>query len=450
MLSARWWRVAAGAAAGAAVVGAVSYREKISAMPQSWKDKVRHEAFRPAYNNPPRNYPSSQPLFSPSFDFPKKMPPEDYKELPWMKIDFKTEPKKYLWALLDYCFEGNTECDFRVEDNRVRRWYYAPWLASRPFGREPIHGLTMDRPSNPGYIAKEDKAWEQTWAAGFYNSYGGYTIGKFWENPGKPTLTANVSFPPGTVSFKILFTQATERDVPSLEGSKVWQAAIGVPDPPIPPTASSSEAARILEQTMSARDRGPDPYPLRLIQVDVMVRDPRSEIGWVFGTFMYHKDVPAADPWRRLVPMTLQWGNDPDLTPEMYYEQGRRPTETWTNPSVRELRLLPKGRPYLGYLERANGIVDGFTSACASCHSTASAPVDRASRDGESSEQTAPGMTPDTMRWFRNVKCGEPFQEGVLSLDYSMQLNSGFGGYRQWLRKNPEPKPALSRLDCFK
>ncbi|XP_035672836.1 uncharacterized protein LOC118413503 [Branchiostoma floridae] len=312
-------------------------------------------------------------------------------------------------------------------------------MAYRQSGREPIHGLTMERPANVGYIADTQKRWEQTWAVGFYNFYGAYTIGKFWEKPWEPTLTDNVKFPEGTVAFKLLFTEATEADVPSLAGSPEWQAAIAIPDPPIPPDASDGEAFGKLLDTMKPKDRGPKLYPLRLIQVDIMVRDSRAdkETGWVFGTFMYHKDhgTKTKDKWRRLVPLCLQWGNDPDLTPERYYEQGIRPNETWTNPLVKEKGLLAPGRPYLGYLERANGIVDNFISCCASCHSTASIPT-----FPKTLTPSKPDLVPNTMDWFKNIHAGEPFEEGGKSLDYSLQLDSGLSGYFEWVKSKPKPK----------
>ncbi|XP_019619798.1 PREDICTED: uncharacterized protein LOC109466514 [Branchiostoma belcheri] len=439
MLSMTWSRVAVGAIAGAAMVGAAGYRRKVSAMP-NWKERAREEAFRRAFNNPPSNYHGE--LFEPTLVFPKKTPPEDYRELPFMRVDFRQEPEKYMQAVIDYCFEGNTECDFRVQNNKVRPWYSAPWLATRYFGREPIHGMTMERPAEPGYLATTDKRWIQTWSVGFYNAYGGYTIGRFWKDPGKPTLTENVTFPPGTVAFKLLFTEATERDIPALKGAKVWEAAIAMPTSPIPPTASQQEARTLLANVLNCTDRGPNPYPLRLIQVDVMVRDPRSNIGWLFGSFMYNKDQPydtAAHPgeaeWRRLVPVSLQWGNDPDLTPEMYHGFGKRPEESWTSPRVKELKLLPKGRPYLGYLDRTNGIVDSFISCCASCHSTSSIPAPKAAPKPPDTPQD----TPDTMTWFRNVQAGQPFKDGVLSLDYSLQLRTGVSGFKNWLSDNPEP-----------
>ncbi|XP_035677398.1 uncharacterized protein LOC118416408 [Branchiostoma floridae] len=180
-----------------------------------WEHKARI-AFKPAYNTRPANYHGD--LFVPSFNFPAEEPKEDFKKLPWMKIDFKTSPMDYLDTVLHYCFDGNTECDFRVENNGTHpdRWYHAPWMAYPPSGREPIHGLTMERPTEPQYFGLKDQKWLQTWALSFYNDFGAKTISDFWEKPWEPALKDDVTFPPGTVSFKLLFTEATEDDVPSL------------------------------------------------------------------------------------------------------------------------------------------------------------------------------------------------------------------------------------------
>ncbi|XP_035674406.1 uncharacterized protein LOC118414459 [Branchiostoma floridae] len=373
-----------------------------------WEHKARI-AFKPAYNTRPANYHGD--LFVPSFNFPAEEPKEDFKKLPWMKIDFKTSPMDYLDTVLHYCFDGNTECDFRVENNGTHpdRWYHAPWMAYPPSGREPIHGLTMERPTEPQYFGLKDQKWLQTWALSFYNDFGAKTISDFWEKPWEPALKDDVTFPPGTVSFKLLFTEATEDDVPSLAGSKEWLAAIGKPYPPISKDATMEEAQTKLDEVLKPENRGPNPYPLRLIQVDVMVKDTRAKCGWVFGTFMYHKDQPGDDPYRKLVPMCLQWGNDPGLTLE----------ETWTHPDVKNHKLLPEGRPYLGWLE----------SSCA-----ASDP-----------KQTETTVT-QTPHWFRNILYRDPFEKDVqTSLDYSMQLLMGLYGYNQWRKDNPPPDDKASK-----
>src|SRR5262249_46590171 len=51
-----------------------------------------------------------------------------------------------------------------------------------------------------------------------------------------------------------------------------------------------------------------------LIQMDIMVRDPRSPYGWVFGTFQYNRKLRKKNPWENLVPVGLQWGNDPNIS----------------------------------------------------------------------------------------------------------------------------------------
>lgn len=38
---------------------------------------------------------------------------------PWLDIDFKTEPERYLKLLKDYCFLGMPESDFDVHKNQV-------------------------------------------------------------------------------------------------------------------------------------------------------------------------------------------------------------------------------------------------------------------------------------------------------------------------------------------
>jgi hypothetical protein len=147
----------------------------------------------------------------------------------------------------------------------------------------------------------------------------------------------------------------------------------------------------------------------RLLQIDVAVHDTRanSTTGWVFGTFAYDGEAAGTTPWDRMVPVGLMWGNDPTLTPQRF-NSGSRPTQTFINPDVR----TPQ---HLG--------LDGLTvplaipiSACLSCYSTA---------------QPRPARSPfppygrigyGKMRWFRNIRSGQPFDPGQISLDYSLQL----------------------------
>lgn len=42
-----------------------------------------------------------------------------YVEYPWLDIDFKTEPRRYLEVVKDYCFLGMQENDFDATKNKV-------------------------------------------------------------------------------------------------------------------------------------------------------------------------------------------------------------------------------------------------------------------------------------------------------------------------------------------
>jgi hypothetical protein len=142
--------------------------------------------------------------------------------------------------------------------------------------------------------------------------------------------------------------------------------------------------------------------------MDVAVRDARADetTGWVFGTFVYDADEPAGDPWRRMAPLGLMWGNDPTITPNDI-KQGKKLKETWINPNLRTLKYQ-----HLGWAGRLNGPIDNSTSSCLSCHATAQ------------SKGRMP-MIPDLGYWFRNVKAGQTFNDPAQSLDYSLQLAQG-------------------------
>jgi hypothetical protein len=108
--------------------------------------------------------------------------------------------------------------------------------------------------------------------------------------------------------------------------------------------------------------------------MDWAVRDERSPTGWVFGTSMYNgnmvdRDVsdeglcpglevhtePQMQPWDRLTPVGVQWGNDPQLT-QKAFESDDCPQERWINPVANNLRESLGGkRPFWGWNGRLNG-----------------------------------------------------------------------------------------------
>ena len=129
--------------------------------------------------------------------------------------------------------------------------------------------------------------------------------------------------------------------------------------------------------------------PLRLLQFDIIVKDPVAapQTGWVFTTFVYDRAAAGSGAWDKLVALGAMWGNDPQLTntpsglgPE------RRLSETWINPSAPAY-----ARQTLGWGGRLSGPIDvsrrhnvlltdgtllpeKAASSCLSCHGTAQFP----------------------------------------------------------------------------
>jgi hypothetical protein len=168
------------------------------------------------------------------------------------------------------------------------------------------------------------------------------------QDHGNPNPTAAL-FPNGTVATKLIFTTASEAEVPYLKGAPQWQAYVYAnPNDPAP-KASSPRAV----------------LPLRLLQIDIAVKDDRvsdTTPGWVFGTFVYGGGPGGvgSSGWMNVSLVGTMWGNDPA-------HSGTTPlAQTWLNPAVR--------MPHVGYQGRLNGPIDNPASSCLSCHSTAEVP----------------------------------------------------------------------------
>lgn len=386
--------VAAQMIAGWAAAGDL---DKIEAAPAGWTGKV----------------------FEPSFGFPASVPAETH---PWEAIDFRSDPEGYMGAVLAYVLEGQDTATWRVQDNPIRPWFHAPWMGPGGSGREFISGMTRERNSRPGELGPGQTKCRQNWAVSFYNPAGGHTLGRVWapvrSDTGEPDFAA-LPFPVGTVAAKLLVTEATAAEVPLLAGAPEVEANIHVdPNPadnacPVPANGA----------TLSPRA----PATLRLLQLDVAVRDARPDAttGWVFGTFVYDGRQFGTDPWAKLEPVGLMWGNDPALS-DTSAATGQAPAESVV---ISDFGL---GRRF-GRGGRMNGPVDNPASACLSCHITAQWP------------NPAPMVPPTNADWtiascwFRNLgpgtafglappqaACGSaPTQGATVSLDFSLQLQFG-------------------------
>ena len=348
--------------------------------------------------------------FALSKAYPSTVKNEDQ---PWKKFDFKTQSLEYINAVKQYVLEGNLECDWVFKNNKVRKWYHAPGMVWGQNGREFINGMTRERSSRPGELHPKQVNSCQNWAVGFYNPKGGQTLGKVFKDANAPNTSAAI-FPEGTVTAKLLFTNVSDKEVPYIKNSFEWQANIH--------TAQRG-----------VNDRAP--ASMRLLQVDIAVKDNRAtNTDWVMMTFAYHSDAPGASPWDRLVPVGIQWGNDPAAL-----RPGQAITESWINPQFKKLFTVGTWTMHTGLNGRLNGPVDNPKSSCLSCHGTA--------QDPSVSTGMIPSDDPTSLaRYFRNINPPAVFEDKPnvkeFSLDYSLQLEVGIP-----LARNHAPKPSRRGAD---
>ncbi|MBI2512065.1 MAG: hypothetical protein HYV96_08800 [Opitutae bacterium] len=372
------------------------------------------------------------PVFQLSQDYPKDLPaksdvPAFFAKLPAAPFspDFEAW-RDYMMAVRDYCFEGNTSADpakfatdWQVQNNPVRKWYHIPWQHYGASGREGVHGLTREAPvANmqlslaQGVPAPGDNY--QTYAVGFFNSFGGYTIGKVWADHMNPDLswtTKPHGFPEGTVICKLLFVDVPASEVPFLVNPVQWTGYI---------QETFGNTARSL-RTVS------------LIQMDIAVRDDRAPLGWLFGTFQYNGAVSQGPAWKNLMPVGIMWGNDPKNNGLAYTNPN--PVATRINPELKETSINADTRQlpptHLGWNGRLNGPVDNPQSSCLSCHMTAEYPA--LSPMSPLFQANPPAVGSKTwMRWFENLPCATPFDPGAQSADFSLQLAIGVTNFYEW------------------
>jgi hypothetical protein len=314
---------------------------------------------------PPENQYEGR-VFKLSQDYPQNEPPSNaIPEIATRDFEMvKAQWRQYLLDVREYCLKGNVgahdvEDDWRVENNKDNKWYHMPWQHFGPKGREGIHGMTKEAPVQPRQLAwTQHYADGQTYAVGAYNEFGGFTIGQVWKDHEHPAKDINrIEFPVGTVVCKVLFVDVPPEQVAFLNPPLTWQGFI---------TDSFQSNDRHIRN-------------LSLIQMDIMVRHKTAPSGWLFGTFQYNGRRPGANPerpsWDNLVPVGLQWGNDPDVKDNASNPQ---PVSTLINSKLKESVINddPKELPptHLGWNGRLNGPVDNPMSSCMSCHMAAEAP----------------------------------------------------------------------------
>ncbi|WP_420008258.1 hypothetical protein [Xanthomonas sacchari] len=368
---------------------------------------------------PPATY--KGPLFQLSQDYPQQPPsgplPAFFQKLPKpLSNDFEAW-RGYADAVKTYCLEGNVESDWYVQNNKVRRWYHAPWQHYGPLGREGVHGLTKEAQIQVKQLAPTQLTSGQTFAVGIYNDVGAYTFGQVWKDPQNPDpsfTTKPNTFRDGTVVCKALFADVDLSQVPFLQNPVLWNAWV---------TNSFKSADRAFKQ-------------VALIQMDFAVRDSRVPgTGWIFGTFQYNGAVSGKPGWQNLVPVGVMFGNDPQNTGDEY--TNKQPTQTRINPRILQsainanVKELPP--THLGWNGRLNGPVDNPISSCMSCHMTAESPqLSPMNPTFQAPDKVPPVGSKEWMRWFQNVPAGQPFDAAAKSTDYSLQLAGGIANFYDW------------------
>lgn len=417
--------------------------------------------------DPPADYRGR--VFKLSQNFPDQLPPAE--KLPWQKIDFKdgapVDPRAYLQALLDYGLEGNVDVDFYVEDNKVRKWYGMPWMdwntevaSDWPGtdGREFVHGFTHEFDSSGNTLSTLQRDFVDTWSGAYYNDRAAFGIGQVYCNPDdpkpgalNPDPTALNTFPDGAFIIKLLFSTVTEDQLPSVKNALEWKAHVFANDDPR--WRNAGPLSRFKREIST----------IRMIQIDVSVRDERSTTGWLLGTFGYDGNAQGDTPWKRMVPLGLQWGNSPKATfaetckgPNGPCDQSKL-TEQWINPqALTDLNTAPLNFNHLGYGGRLAGPVDNAKASCMGCHQTAgfpnvpilpefSANGSVLGLDAERQPQTDQSLR---MMYQGNVASGVVFSDTQLySSDSSLQLSMSLQNFvsLRCAAGSPQQVPSLCK-----
>lgn len=418
-------------------------------IPAAWADRPQLASGFPDFGwmVSPHDYAktySHQPLFRLKTDYPT-IPPTQLPKL--FELDFTSDPLAYLEAVRDYAFEGNVPAfggggtEWDPFQNNVRGWYHIPWLHP-PMGVYPpdggtegFRGLVKEAQIEPYQLAATQAGDYQVYAITLVNAFAGYTLGEMWHNPDAPDPGATDrrfggGFLPGTVFAKLLFTDAPAEPgqsprfandhVPFLRNGVEWQAYI---------TSQWCEQAAPNDACSGKREV----KTVRLLQMDVMVRDPRPAAltGWVFGTFAYNGAVGnPSSKFLNLVPLGVQWGNEPSKTRNRTNPYPPIAISKAINPELTQQKVFSmKHTPpqHLGWNGRLNGPADLNTSSCMSCHSVAMYPalvslVADGMMDAGASKPPPQGGSKAWMEWFQNVPWGTSLDKRAYSTDMSLQV----------------------------
>jgi len=351
-------------------------------------------------------------------------------------------------------------------------WYNEPWLGSQ---REAIQGTYSAGEFGPSIFPGTGlRATFGTHVLTYYDERAASTLYNFWGPTAmKPNFSGNrTQFAEGSIVVKAAVFASTDPKQPTnwwdaMSGAQQWNLLLCVPDTSQPTCPSPLKV-----------------WPGYIAQFDIIVKDSQSspKTGWVFMTLVYDNRIKG-DPWSQMVPLGVQWGNDPQATNE-----SMPLTENWNNPAapLYSTQTLGWGGRLSGPNDggRNDIAVDGKimknapNSSCMSCHSTSQwntttnsmptflLPSLPASKTGPKSLNfmtcgadgkpdptgngpyicsPAPGSTL-WMKWFQNRLGDQPMDAGSVATDFDEVF--AFKSLKLWwLAVGPtnQPMPALYR-----
>jgi hypothetical protein len=346
----------------------------------------------------------------------------------------------YAAALKDYVSKNGRELITHYDrwDAAKAHWYNEPWLGSE---REAIHGTYPAGEFAPNIFPGTGLQVQfNTHVLTYYDERAAYTLYKVWKSSAMApdVATAKTQFDEGAVIVKAAAFASEDQSKPTnwwtaMQGAQAWPLYI-----PVAPLGQDPQPP-------------PQVWPGFIAQFDIIVKDKQSapKTGWVFMTLVYDSSAPGNDLWDKMVPLGVQWGNDPQAK-----SAGDPLVENWANP---EAPLY--ATQTLGWGGRLTGPNDGGRndiavngkvllnepdSGCMSCHSTSqwnvkahkmdsfllpSIPIStppgfqlcgnngQPAPSGNYICSPAPGSTA-WMKWFQDREGTQPMDAGSIATDF--------------------------------
>jgi hypothetical protein len=400
------------------------------------------------------------PLFKLSYHYPANLPAP---AMPWRSaigggpINVYNAPD-YVAALKDAVARDMHDLlqDYGSWNSEQRGWYNDIWLGAQ---REAIHGLSLALDSVDSSLFPRSRLAKPftTYTVTYYNRTAAQTLGKIWNRSAlAPNLDqAATQYAEGSITVKLAFTTADASVWPAMDGALAWPAMI----------TTNATTGQYDQPTLRW---------LRLLQVDVVVKDTQSApgTGWVFATYVYDKYAREGSYgiWDKMVPLGAQWGNDPQVNSTRNPDVPLR--ETWVSPYAPRyaFETLGWGGRLSGPNDHAKNDIsfvagtrrtlvrNAQNSACLSCHGTSQwnpsnpsvgmqsflMPLTPSSGGAPYLNSPAPGSS-EWMRWFQNRRGYVPMDQGSVGGDFDLALT--FRVLPAWYAATSGQAHALQSLD---